>query len=434
MNRITAITRKEVFDVLTNKRTEYNFLGNPLLFNFWGILMPDEFLGRLYNLEQIPAKDNQYKNAKEELETWRYGIPKNLTWDWIFHDERFPLKAGSDEELLDFICTVLHPEVRDENVQDFGQPIWENVWQKVNVIVANDGYSITCDGTISNHMVYSWIDLTKQSLRTINMQNLSPFVNLFARNGKILNLDASGFRDFTKQIIDIELVPVYVNSQTKSFTQFLNEGNDEDVKILLAKLFEYYENNDLFENERSKDSRYFNLYKICKKHLSKFKIANTVIESYTKELALKFSSEYITHQSNLMVKMQKKNPTEAIGKAKELIESCCTTILEERQTPIDEEWSVQQLVKATMKILRLTPEDIAEDATEAKAIKGLLGNLSVISQNIATLRNKYGSGHGKSAHFRGLEERHAKLAIGSSVTLVDFLWTSHKMDSDYGQH
>lgn len=37
----------------------------------------------------------------------------NDQYDWLFNDDRFPIKDGTDEELLDFICSVLHPGVRD---------------------------------------------------------------------------------------------------------------------------------------------------------------------------------------------------------------------------------------------------------------------------------------------------------------------------------
>lgn len=47
------------------------------------------------------------------------------------------------------------------------------------------------------------------------------------------------------------------------------------------------------------------------------------------ELKEKFSSTYLSAQIDLMLKMQSENPTEAIGKAKELVESCCKTVLDE---------------------------------------------------------------------------------------------------------
>ena len=431
MNKITNITRKEIFDVLLNTYTEdYFLLGNPQRrFNFWGTLMPADFLGRLYDLEKIQAKDKKFRNAKEELESLAYSVPTNYQWDWLFNDDRFPVKNGTDEELLDFICTVLHPEVRDEKELDFGTPLWQQVWQKLNMLVANDGYTIICDGSISNHVVFSWYDTAKQSLRMIEEKDITPFINLFVRNGYVLNFSTAEFNKFTKEIIGIELCSIYRISKGKSLVQFLHEGKDEDIKALLVKLFEHYENDKLYENERQKDSHYSNLYKICKKLIRKFNSnsSNTVIESYTKELTKRFSSDYMSSQMTLMIEMQKKNPTEAIGKAQELIESCCMTILEDRNEKIEKDWRVQQLVKATMKVLKVTPKDIPDEIPETEAIKALLGNLAVIAQNIATLRNKYGSGHGRSADYKGLEERHAKLAIGSAVTLVDFLWTSHKI-------
>lgn len=128
----------------------------------------------------------------------------------------------------------------------------------------------------------------------------------------------------------------------------------------------------------------------------------------------------------MMVHMQSKNPTEAIGKSKELIESCCKTILENSSIAIDKKWDLMRLVDETVKLLKITPRDIPDSAPEAIAIKNLLQNMKNIAQNIATIRNAYGSGHGRSASYKGLEERHAKLAVGSSLTFVNFLWDSYE--------
>jgi hypothetical protein len=69
---------------------------------------------------------------------------------------------------------------------------------------------------------------------------------------------------------------------------------------------------------------------------------------------------------------------------------------------------------------------IIVDVKGAKSIKAILGNLKAIAQGVAELRNLYGSGHGKSSSYKGLESRHASLAIGSSTTLVRFLWDSYE--------
>lgn len=43
----------------------------------------------------------------------------------------------------------------------------------------------------------------------------------------------------------------------------------------------------------------------------------------------KFSSMYMQDQIDLLMEIRTRNPTGAIGKAKELVESCCKTILAE---------------------------------------------------------------------------------------------------------
>lgn len=85
-----------------------------------------------------------------------------------------------------------------------------------------------------------------------------------------------------------------------------------------------------------------------------------------------------------------------------------------------------QLVKLTCRELELTPNDIPEQAKAADTIKRLLSNLATITQGIAELRNQYGTGHGKQATTRGLNSRHAKLAVGAASTLAVFLAETHR--------
>ena len=112
-----------------------------------------------------------------------------------------------------------------------------------------------------------------------------------------------------------------------------------------------------------------------------------------------------------MLKMQNVNPTEAIGKSKEFIESCCKTILEESGKTFDKTWSVGQLVKKTMQHLEISTENINTSNPASVTVKAILGNLQGIASNIAELRNTYGSGHGKSASYKGLTIRVASILI-----------------------
>jgi len=150
------------------------------------------------------------------------------------------------------------------------------------------------------------------------------------------------------------------------------------------------------------------------------------LSTVAKTLKKAFSSDYLSEQIETMLKMSTENPTEAIGKAKELIESCCITILEKTNIATDTKWNVGQLVDKTMETLGITPKQVPASTPDAENIKAILGNLRAIAGNIAELRNTYGSGHGKGANYKGLPPKDAKLAVGASITLVNYLWETYE--------
>lgn len=120
------------------------------------------------------------------------------------------------------------------------------------------------------------------------------------------------------------------------------------------------------------------------------------------------------------------DPASAIGTAKNLVEACCKTILKERNRSESNKEDVPVLVKSTYKVLSLTPDDIPNAAKAADTIKRLLSNLATVVQGLAELRNHYGSGHGRAFGTKGLQPRHAKLAVGAASTLAVFLFETHK--------
>jgi hypothetical protein len=120
------------------------------------------------------------------------------------------------------------------------------------------------------------------------------------------------------------------------------------------------------------------------------------------------------------------DPGLAIGTAKELVETTCKTILEERGVPFGNEEDISKLVKETRKALDLVPVSIPDSAKGAEIIRRLLSNLGVIAQGLGELRNLYGTGHGKPGKSRGLTSRHARLAAGAASTLARFLLDTHR--------
>ena len=152
-----------------------------------------------------------------------------------------------------------------------------------------------------------------------------------------------------------------------------------------------------------------------------------IIKNKNDQLSLKLNAEYVTQQISLMESSIEKAPHVAIGIAKELIETCCKKILNERSIEYDKGCDLIQLIKHTNKALKLSPDDVKDEKKAAKTIKTILGSLTTVVQGICELRNEYGSGHGKEAKFRGLGPRHAKLAVGAASTLAIFLIETHEI-------
>lgn len=268
------------------------------------------------------------------------------------------------------------------------------------------------------------------------------FIKLFNRGGYVLNFSTNDFDAFTMESVGVAVCSKYKMSKGRSLLAYIEGAKNSETDKLLHDLFDYYETH--YESEYTKDFQsddempfsytfyppynedYSRLYAKCKEIAGRvFPNRLVPLAAIADNLKEQFSSEYLNAQINAMLSMAESNPTEAIGKAKELIESCCKTILNSRKIAWDKNWGVGQLTGETLKILKLMPKDIPEDAPAAAEMKALLGNLRAIATNVAALRNHYGSGHGKSADYKGLSPRHAKLAVGSSITLVEFLWETH---------
>jgi hypothetical protein len=116
------------------------------------------------------------------------------------------------------------------------------------------------------------------------------------------------------------------------------------------------------------------------------------------------------------------DPALAIGTAKDLIESCCKTILQQIPEADQPEKSddLPTLSKQLCRALALVPEGIPNEAKGAETIKRTLSNLAAITKGVAELRSLYGSGHGRDGQHFGLEPRHARLAASCAIAFVDF--------------
>lgn len=120
------------------------------------------------------------------------------------------------------------------------------------------------------------------------------------------------------------------------------------------------------------------------------------------------------------------DPALAIGTAKELVESCCKSILGQLEIEIPKNADLQKLTKMLTIELKLVPEGISDEARGAETIRLILRNLSVLTKYLSELRGLYGTGHGRDGRHRGLEPRHARLAVGAAVTFIDFVTSTYR--------
>jgi len=201
---------------------------------------------------------------------------------------------------------------------------------------------------------------------------------------------------------------------------------------ILATLEEHSESEYQFINsERAKEK-----FSLLKKWIEKdgFQYVGGKLIPLGKNQALQqmvdttvgFDTPELHRQIERMQNAVEDDPGLAIGTAKELVETTCKTILEERGIQFDEHDDIAKLVKKTRKALGLVPDNIPDSAKGAEIIRRLLSSLGSISQGLGELRNLYGTGHGKSGKSKGLAARHARLAVGIASTLATFLFETHK--------
>lgn len=247
------------------------------------------------------------------------------------------------------------------------------------------------------------------------------FYLLFIINGVRISgfYSIEQFDDFCEPIIGFRPSKKYGHYMESScFEEFLKKEEPAVCIPVLEELLELNIVSDVFFSHFKED-----LIDKCREIINKYKSIQGV-----KQLEIKFNSDYIDTYQKEMYENIIKNPTGAIGQAKELIESCCKSILEEEGIAINKDWDVNKLVDETLKLLELTPKQVDFKEEGSDNIKKLLGNLKSIPNNLSNLRNTYGSGHGKSKNFKSLEQRHAKLAVGASLTFVGFIWDTYNQN------
>ena len=243
-------------------------------------------------------------------------------------------------------------------------------------------------------------------------------------SGYVLDFTDRTFGEFVRETVDIEIhaepYTDYGSSKAKKLRGFWEEESDYLVGRLLNALIKYAEDTTRKPTEEEKK-----LVQRCRQIASRLLAGGPSLNDL-KQKAQSLDANHLAEQIRRMEDSIESDPSLAIGTAKELIETCCKTILAERQKEISSKPDIPTLTKATLKELNLVPEGIPNAARGADILKRLLSNLSSIGHGLAELRGLYGTGHGQHGSSFGLATRHAKLAVGAASTLVVFLFETHE--------
>jgi len=264
------------------------------------------------NCQAVRLNLNPILHVADAGDIWQHRV-RNWDWepDWVFTDGRFDLLHSPDEELLLFLCEMIHPVVQPD----------EGVVAKLlgifNDALVNDGFQIVETTRISGRPVFAAREITAKSP----------------------SLDAA--------------------------------------------------------------------------------------KAITREM----TADYLNQQITRMEASIHSDPELAIGTAKELIETCCKTILGERNKPLDDRWGISRLVRATLDELDLVAANVPKGMEASDSIRKTLGNLAQLAQGAAELRNLYGTGHGKDALAPSPPPHHARLAVGAASTLVVFLFETQRLQT-----
>jgi hypothetical protein len=260
------------------------------------------------------------------------------------------------------------------------------------------------------------------SLNMADRNGLEKFLGMEA--GYVLKFSDRTFGEFIFETVGVDIhserYTADGTSKARKLRTFWKLESDYLVGKLILALVDYaasLNSEPSPENER--------LCERCRQTATRLLAGSPRLEPL-KAHAKALDANYLAEQIRRMEASVETDPSLAIGTAKELIETCCKTILAERGKPMAGTPDVPTLTKETLKELKLVPDGVPDSARGSDVVKRLLSNLGTIGNGLAELRGLYGTGHGKHGKASGLSPRHAKLAVGAAATLTTFLFETHK--------
>jgi hypothetical protein len=139
---ITPLSRRNIFDYLSMEKIAWA-----------GRLDEPDFLGRIWDLSDMPSYDRRYSDAGGDIHQHRVN---NWDWDedWVFSDARFNLLGCADDRFLEFLAQMVHPVVRP-SAEDSAKLV-----EELNRHLRPDGFALVETARISGRIVYGGVRIT----------------------------------------------------------------------------------------------------------------------------------------------------------------------------------------------------------------------------------------------------------------------------------
>lgn len=112
------------------------------------------------------------------------------------------------------------------------------------------------------------------------------------------------------------------------------------------------------------------------------------------------------------------DPEQAIGSAKEMLETVLKTVIEDHDPKSPDD--ISALLKKARAKLDLDPKAPDGVSLAADSLRRTLSSLGQIVIGVAEVRNIYGTGHGRSRSHE-LETAHARLVVNAATSIATFL-------------
>jgi hypothetical protein len=187
---------------------------------------------------------------------------------------------------------------------------------------------------------------------------------------------------FAEREIDIHHEKYQANgtSKAKKLRAFWTIEDDHTVGQALLALIEHHTDS----SHRIFDIKTTELVNQCREIAKRLMGAGPSLAPL-KEQAVTFNAGHLADQIRRMESSIQTDPALAIGTAKELVETCCKTILEQRGKPVKGTPEVSTLTKDVLKELKLVPEGVPDASRGSDVIKGILRSLGSIGNDLAQL-------------------------------------------------